>query len=142
MDLTAEETRLARLSVPELQREYAGLTGEAVRSRHRGYLTRRILWWLQARAYGGLSERARSLAASLARDGDIRLTPPRRPAPLAHGVPKPRDTRLPRPGRTIERVLAAHGEFAPRNEHHAGRGFRQWRRARADQQREAAEGGA
>jgi len=49
MDLTAEETRLARLSVPELQREYAGLTGEAVRSRHRGYLTRRILWWLQAR---------------------------------------------------------------------------------------------
>ena len=106
MDLNADSMRLERLSVPELQAEYAGLTGESVRSRHRGYLTRRILWWLQARAYGGLSERARSLAATLARDGDIRLTPPRRPTPVAHGVPKPRDTRLPRPGRTIEREFA------------------------------------
>lgn len=42
MDLNAESMRLERLSVPELQAEYAGLTGEAARSRHRGYLTRRM----------------------------------------------------------------------------------------------------
>lgn len=93
MDLNAEWMRLERLSVPELQAEYAGLTGEAVRSRHRGYLTRRILWWLQARAYGGLSEPARSLAATLARDGDIRPTPAATPpAPqTAHPAPQPRE---------------------------------------------------
>ena len=88
MDLNAESMRLERLSVPEMQAEYAGLTGEAVRSRHRGYMTRRILWWLQARAYGGLSERARSLAATLARDGDREQPPPAHDAPIKK-TPRP-----------------------------------------------------
>jgi hypothetical protein len=84
MDLNAESKRMERPSAPKLQAEYAGLTGEAVRSSHRGYLIRRILRWSQARAYGGLSEHERSVAATLARDWDIRLTPPHRAAPLAH----------------------------------------------------------
>jgi hypothetical protein len=35
MDLNAESMRLERLSVPELQAEYAGLTGEVVLSPER-----------------------------------------------------------------------------------------------------------
>jgi hypothetical protein len=66
MHLNAESMRLERLSVPELQAEYAGLTGEALRSRHRSYLTRRIPWRLQARAYGGLSEWPSAGSASAA----------------------------------------------------------------------------
>ena len=69
-----------------------------------------VAWRLQARAEGDLSECARQRAEELARDSDLRLTPPR-PAkdasPVAHEkTPNLRlcaDTRIPPPGTIMKR---------------------------------------
>jgi hypothetical protein len=67
------------MTVGQLARVYEEIVGEPARSRHKQYLIRRILWRVQARAEGDLSERARRRAAELADDADVRVTPPRRP---------------------------------------------------------------
>ena len=66
MNLDREIVVLQTMSVGELRERYAELHGENCRSRHRTYLIRRIVWKMQARAEGGLSERARRRAAELA----------------------------------------------------------------------------
>jgi len=79
--------------------------GDEARSRNREYLIRRILWMLQAGAYGGLSERATGLADALPREFDVRATPPRTrdaAAPGPRTAPE-RDGRLPALGRAIVR---------------------------------------
>lgn len=73
----ARRRQLERMTLRELRGVQATLTGEPCASRHRGYLIKRILWWEQARDRGGLSERARERARTLARDADLRLTAPR-----------------------------------------------------------------
>lgn len=112
MNVTRERAALERMTVGELQERYAQLTGEPARSRHRAYLVRRVLWRLQAKAEGGLSERALRRAEELANDADVRVTPPRagtgaerreRPASDAVRVPVATDPRLPRPGTAITR---------------------------------------
>lgn len=64
------------MTTTELRRRYAELFGDTTNSHNRIYLTRRIAWRLQERAYGGLSERARRRAAELARDASLRMNPP------------------------------------------------------------------
>lgn len=71
----AESIRLGALTVKQLQDEHLRLTGEPARSNNRAFLIKRILWHLQARAEGGLSERCRARAAELARDSDLRMRP-------------------------------------------------------------------
>ncbi len=44
--------------VAELHQRYLDLSAERTRSRNRTCLVRRILWLMQARRHGGLSERA------------------------------------------------------------------------------------
>lgn len=77
MNLAKEMAILEKMTVGELHDRYVEVFGEAVRSRHRQYLIRRIAWRLQASAEGGLSERALRRAEELADDADIRVTPPR-----------------------------------------------------------------
>jgi hypothetical protein len=79
LDLPCERARLEGMTVGQLARVYEEIVGEPARSRHKQYLIRRILWRVQARAEGDLSERARRRAAELADDADVRVTPPRRP---------------------------------------------------------------
>ncbi|MFM9118360.1 MAG: DUF2924 domain-containing protein [Planctomycetota bacterium] len=67
------------MTVRQLAQVYEEIVGEPARSRHKQYLIRRILWRVQARAEGDLSERARRRAAELADDAEVRVTPPRRP---------------------------------------------------------------
>jgi hypothetical protein len=105
-----EVAALQRLPVPELRARYADLFGEPTRANNRAWLVKRLAWRLQALAEGDLSERARRRAAELARDADLRLSPPRdRPAPAPQGptapqaVPAPRDPRLPPPGTVLAR---------------------------------------
>jgi len=50
------------MTAGELRRQYQEIGGDEARSRNREYLIRRILWMLQAGAYGGLSERAAGLS--------------------------------------------------------------------------------
>ncbi|TWU13350.1 hypothetical protein CA54_21850 [Symmachiella macrocystis] len=103
MNLNREITILQAMSVGELRERYAELHGENCRSRHRTYLIRRIVWKLQARAEGGLSERARQRAAELTDVAEARVTPPN-----GNGIPakprtRPNDPRIPAPGNMIVR---------------------------------------
>ena len=61
-DVAAERRRLGVMTAGELRQRYQEIGGDEARSRNREYLIRRILWMLQAGAYGGLSERAVALA--------------------------------------------------------------------------------
>jgi hypothetical protein len=93
---------LGDMSAAELRERYREVFGEETRSRHKGFLRRRILWRLQANAGGGLSERARRRAAELADEADLRLL-----APVARGLAgrcaPSRDRRLPMPGTVLMR---------------------------------------
>jgi len=68
---------LAELSVPELKAKYVEAFGERSRSGNAAFLRKRIAWRLQARAMGGLSDRARRRAEELADEADLRVRPPR-----------------------------------------------------------------
>lgn len=74
-EIPAMVNNLKRLTLPELQREYANLCGEPTRIAHKGQLVKRIIWRMQAQREGDLSERAKRRAAELADDASIRLRP-------------------------------------------------------------------
>jgi len=109
-NLAQELAALARLTVGQLRLKFADVFGEETRSGNKAWLVKRIAWRLQARTEGDLSERARQRAEELARDAELRLTPPRPAkdaAPVAHGkTPSIRlrvDTRIPPPGTVLTR---------------------------------------
>jgi Protein of unknown function (DUF2924) len=105
-----EVAALARMGVANLRAKYAAVFGEATATGNRTWLVRRIAWRLQALAEGDLSERAKARAAELARDADLRVTPPRAgAAPVEAGprrtgvLPRAADGRLPPPGTVLTR---------------------------------------
>ena len=109
VDVSAELRRLRVMTVPQLQARYAEVFGEAVRSRHKAHLVKRIIWRMQAAAEGDLPERARRRAAELADDSLLRLRPPPMPSLSGHGqtvtAAMPGDDgRLPMPGTLLTRV--------------------------------------
>ena len=119
IDVDHEWIELQRLPIGQLRQHYADLFGEPVHSGNRIWLTKRILWRRQALAEGDLSERARQRAAELARDADLRLSPPRPqgevrrnlpvpsaspPAPASAGSLPGHDDRLPPPGSLLTRA--------------------------------------
>ena len=83
INVHAEQMRLAELTVTKLKAEYDRLYGEPTLSNNRVYLTKRILWRLQAQAEGDLSHRARARAMELANDLDLRTRAPKRPGEAA-----------------------------------------------------------
>lgn len=110
VDVNAELRRLRLMTVPQLQARYAEAFGEAVRSRHKAHLVKRIIWRMQAAAEGDLPARARARAAELADDSLLRLRPPRMPAlsgeghAVAGALVGGGDGRLPMPGALLTRV--------------------------------------
>jgi Protein of unknown function (DUF2924) len=110
LNIVNEVAALQRLSVGQLRQRFAELFGETTKASNRTWLTKRILWRMQALAEGDLSERARRRAAELARDADLRLSPPQSKAnktmptpPQAVGSRAPVDQRLPPPGTILTR---------------------------------------
>ena len=100
-NVEAEVAALEHLSMTELVAKFAEVFGEHTRSRQRLHLTRRIAWRLQSLAEGDLSERARKRAAELARDADVRQTPPRAAQVESNQVIRVKcrvEPRLPEPG--------------------------------------------
>lgn len=73
-DLTSE---LQALTANQLRARYLATFGESTAARNKPWLIRRILWRVQAVTDGGLSDRAVRRARELAREGDLRLSPPR-----------------------------------------------------------------
>lgn len=111
IDVAKELAALRRLTPKELRARYAEVFGEPTTTGNRTWLVRRIAWRLQALAEGDLSERARTRAAELARDADLRVIPPRShteeaaAGPVRTGtVPAAAgDPRLPPPGSVLTR---------------------------------------
>ena len=109
LNVGKEIAAMKRMTVPNLRFRFAEVFGESTRSRHKDFLIRRIIWGLQAKEEGGLSERARKRAAELAAESDVRLTAPQSMASTASGPTKisairiTQDTRLPMPGAVITR---------------------------------------
>lgn len=110
--LRAEIEGLAELSVPELKAKYVEAFGERSRSGNAAFLRKRIAWRLQARAMGGLSERARRRAEEIADEADLRVRPPRPSRRLSAATrgrvqtqtaSPERDPRLPPPGEVLVR---------------------------------------
>jgi hypothetical protein len=89
------------MTVAELREKYAAVFGEHTRSRHKEFLRKRIAWGLQAKAEGGLSERAERRAEKLAKDSDLRLIAPRRT--VTRPFRPSGDRRLPMPGTVLTR---------------------------------------
>ncbi|HEY1860136.1 MAG TPA: DUF2924 domain-containing protein [Gemmataceae bacterium] len=92
LNIGKEVAALRRMSTQELQDKYAEFFGEeAWTARNRVWLVKRIAWRLQALDEGDLSEHARRRAAELAKDADLRLSPPRphepRPAAIVQAGP-------------------------------------------------------
>ena len=77
INVAKEVAALEAMSVGELRAKYAQVFGEETRVGNKAWLNKRVIWRLQALAEGDLSERARRLAAELAQDADLRLSPPR-----------------------------------------------------------------
>ena len=111
--LREEIEALAELSVPELKAKYVEAFGEQSRSGNAAFLRKRIAWRLQARAMGGLSERARRRAEELADEADLRVRRPR-PSRARHSTSArrrgrseasqpERDPRLPPSGEVLVR---------------------------------------
>ena len=109
LNIVNEVAALRRLSVAQLRLRFAELFGEATNASNRTWLTKRIVWRLQALAEGDLSERARQRAAQLARDADLRLNAPQNkattttPPPQPGNIATPIDPRLPPPGTILTR---------------------------------------
>jgi hypothetical protein len=127
LDLAKELAALKRLPLGKLRDRYAEAFGEPPSGSHRPRLVRRIAWRLQERAEGGLTERAKTRAAELADDADLRVVSPKEGMSgrvAAPAAPPLTDPRLPAPGTILTRpykgrvlevqVLAAGFEFAGR----------------------------
>jgi hypothetical protein len=110
--LAREVAALQRMTVKQLRQKYMEVFDEETNGHNKAWLVKRIAWRLQARAEGGLSDRARRRAGELACDADLRMNPPV-PTPVAAAepeeVPPPRvlpfqaDDRLPPPGTLLTR---------------------------------------
>jgi len=108
LNVEKEVAALKAMTVLELRARYAEVFGEECRSRHKQFLWKRIIWRMQAKEERGLSERARRRAEELAKDTDLRLTPPKVRAagagPTVCGkIETPPDSRLPMPGTVLVR---------------------------------------
>ena len=107
INIVNDVAALRRLSVAQLRLRFAELFGENSNASNRTWLTKRILWRMQALAEGDLSQRARQRAAELARDADLRLNAPRNrtntPPPQTVSMPVSTDQRLPPPGTILTR---------------------------------------
>ena len=109
LDVAREMQSLRKMTVPDLQVRYAEAFGEAIRSRHKEFLVRRIAWRLQANADGGLTERARKRATEIADDRDLRMKAPaakqEQPvgATVTGSLASDHNRRLPMPGAVLSR---------------------------------------
>ena len=110
-DLRRELAALEKMSAGEFRGKYRELFGDESRAGNRQWLFRRCAWRLQARAEGGLSERARRRAMKIADDADVRFIPPRQVAPdgkkprQVHATDINPDNRLPMAGTAVTRVF-------------------------------------
>ena len=76
MNVGRQIAELRRMTVTQLRCKHIETFGEPTRSRHKGYLVKRIAWRLQANAEGNLTKRARQAGG---RTGERRRPADHRP---------------------------------------------------------------
>ena len=111
IDVSAEVTRLTKMTVPELRTRHVELFEEPAKSHHREFLARQIAWRLQAKVEGELPEETRQVALAVARDAPLRIRIEGAAArSLAEAeltsttrITSNHDTRLPMPGSLLVR---------------------------------------
>lgn len=111
LNVEKELATLQAMTPKQLREKYAEIFGEQSRSGHKAWLVKRIIWRMQASAYGDLSERARQRALSLANDADLRMKAPRvkqaakaSVTTVCSKVSFSDDNRLPLPGTLLTRT--------------------------------------
>jgi hypothetical protein len=110
VDVSNELAALAMMNVGQLKEKYEEVFNESARSGNKQWLFKRTAWGIQARAFGGISERARQRALEIANDADLRLKAPKNFvfATATKPAPKPKkpaeDGRLPTPGTVLTRT--------------------------------------
>jgi len=110
LNIAKEVAALERMTAKQLRERFAEVFCETTNANNRTWLIKRIAWRLQALVEGDLSERARARAAELARDTELRVSPP---PTKAAAIPSAgtrvvemnlvADNRLPPPGTVITR---------------------------------------
>jgi hypothetical protein len=99
----------ATMTGDQLRVRYEELWFDKPRSRNRTWLIRKIAWRLQSLELGGLTDRARQRATTLARTAEVRTTLPRhvtlvpREKPAKPAKTSKRDPRLPCVGASVVR---------------------------------------
>jgi hypothetical protein len=108
VNVAKEVAALEAMNMADLRARYAQVFGEPTRAGNKTWLVRRIIWRMQARAEGDLSERARKRAAELANDADLRLIPPKSASVVSSKPSTPSnlepDHRLPAAGQVLRRL--------------------------------------
>ncbi|QDT55942.1 hypothetical protein Pan44_39900 [Caulifigura coniformis] len=109
VDVTAQLAALETMTVGQLKAKYEEVFNEPARSGNKQWLFKRTAWGIQARAFGGISERARQRALEIANEADLRLKAPKNfvfaTATKPASAPKPADdARLPKPGTVLTRT--------------------------------------
>ena len=101
---------LAEMTLAELRERYREVFDEECRSRHKGFLRRRILWGLQAQAEGDLTQRALDRAEEIADDAHLRqeapserTDTPRSTRAAVHRFSTNHDRDVPLPGTILRR---------------------------------------
>lgn len=77
LHVAQEIAQLRGMTVAQLRIKFAEVFGETTNAGNRDWLLKRVVWRLQAKAEGDITERARRRADELANDADLRLNPPR-----------------------------------------------------------------
>ena len=106
----AEIERLQKATLAELRQRYHELFGEEPGPMRKPRLFRRLAWRLQAASEGGLSERARQRALTIAQDADLRIQGPQQffsdlenSLGPSRSTPVGYDRRVPLPGTVLSR---------------------------------------
>jgi hypothetical protein len=108
MNIEMTQTQLQNLSIKSLRERFNETLGYPSSSRSRSFLIRKILWGIQAKEHGDISEIARTRALSIADDRDLKARlqdkqPALRLAEKIVDIDTTTDPRLPIPGSVIER---------------------------------------
>lgn len=105
MNVTKELATLKQLGMNDLRARYAKVFGETTHAGNRDFLIKRIIWRMQSKEEGTLSERALRRAEELADEAYLRTTIPKVPATGGHEVvlDAPRTSGLPMPGAVLTR---------------------------------------
>ena len=107
-------TDLKSLKTSQLQSRFVQVFGETTRSSNRTYLIRRIIWGIQMKESGGLSQAARRKADELGQLEYLRMTAPK----SGHQPKRPvryLDSRLPKVGSIIRKSYK--GRLSSGNRH-------------------------